>query len=103
MVKLSAGLASIVRSTVHHQATHLQNTPLDELDRQIDALGSDVLAHVLAKGVISRASIIASIEVIVEQEVYGSNTRHLESINWLALVLLGSEKLLDLVDGQEAS
>jgi len=79
----------------------LDPSTIQELLRDINRLRPQVFQTVLPQSVIRGASIIPTIQMVVEQEVHRLQMRHLEPIDRLADVLLGAEQFLDLVDRQQ--
>lgn len=74
----------------------------------VHRLRPQVLTAVLAQGVISRARVVSSIKMIMQEEVDRANIRHLEVIDpyfWLAelMNLFWAQQFLDLVHRQDGA
>lgn len=59
-----------------------------------------ILADVLSQAIVSRGSIVATIQMIVQQEMNGTDVFHLKPVNQLSIVLR-TEELLDLSNREE--
>lgn len=81
---------------------YLNFPPIEELLWQIHSRGSQKFNHILAEGVEGRSRRVPTLQVIMEQEMHTSQLRQLKPIDRLALVLR-SQQLLDLFNGQEAA
>lgn len=92
----------ILRNCLFHYEDNLNCSPVDKFLGKIHNLRSQILAAILSKSVISAASIIASVKVIVQQEMNGSDVGHFEPINGFAFVFFRTEQLSDSVDRQKA-
>jgi hypothetical protein len=90
-------------SSIKYMAKRSNKSTVGKLLGHIDSSGAEILASVLPEGVISGASVITSVEMIVKQKVDGFDVGHLEAVDGLAVVLLGSEEFPDLLDGQQAA
>lgn len=63
-------------------------------------LRPQIFAYVLTKTIIGRRRIVATIQVIVQQEMHCADVPHLKPLNQLSIVLRTKE-LLDLSNREE--
>jgi hypothetical protein len=81
----------------------LNPSTIQELLRNINCLRSQVFHSIFTQRVIRRASVVASIQMIVQEKVHSFDVWHLESVNRLSFIFLWTGQLYDLVNCQEAS